>query len=77
MELFIGILQVSGFYLALPILVGFMIVGSLQLSRRFRVGARVKYTTAGPACSTNADCPEGYVCQSGVCVPVANVASSS
>ena len=67
LETVLGILQGVAFFIALPVLIGFMIIGSLLLWARFKAGAK---TFAELVCSTNADCPKGYVCENGVCIPV-------
>ena len=67
LETVLGILQGVAFFIALPVLVGFMIIGSLLLWARFKARAK---TFAELVCSTDADCPKGHVCENGVCVSV-------
>ncbi len=68
METALAVLLTLVIYIALPALVGFTIVGFFLLWWR-RV--RAKVGIAELVCSTNADCPSGYVCAGGCCIPAA------
>ena len=62
----LAILLVLGIIIVLPALVGFAIVGFFILRNR---RARAKWVVAQLVCRVDADCPSGYVCSNGVCVP--------
>ncbi len=66
MEIALAILQVLGIYIALPILMGISIAGLFLLWQRSTSAKRV---AVGMACSIDADCPPGFVCINGRCVP--------
>ena len=66
MEVTLGILQVLGITIVLPTLVGFGIVGFFIMSDR---RARWRRHVAQLMCRIDADCPPGYFCSNGVCVP--------
>lgn len=66
MELILGMLQVVGIFILLPAFVGFTIVAFFQ---PWKHKARIEKSIAELACSVDADCPPGYVCVSGRCVP--------
>ena len=66
MELLLGILQALGIFIVVPALVGITVGGSFMLRDR-RV--RTRSGVGQPTCSVDTDCPEGYVCRDGVCVP--------
>ena len=66
MELTLGILQGLGIFAALPFLIGIIIaVPFLLWNRR----ASVKQDIITLVCSINADCPPGFLCLNGHCVP--------
>ncbi|OGN91152.1 MAG: hypothetical protein A2158_05475 [Chloroflexi bacterium RBG_13_46_14] len=51
------------FYLVLPVLIGLgIILIYFQVTRK-------KTEQASLTCSINTDCPSGYVCAGGICVP--------
>ena len=66
MEVVLGILQGLGIFLVVPIVIGLFVGGSVILWR-MRKRARVEFFEN--VCSIDTDCPPGYVCESGVCVP--------
>ncbi len=66
MEQIVGIFQAIGIFIALPALIGFIIVRSFLLWDR---RARPKYGVSKLACTINTDCPTGFVCMNGHCVP--------
>jgi Cys-rich repeat protein len=66
MELTLGILQGLGIFAALPFLIGIIVVGPFLL-RDSRASAKQDITTL--VCSINADCPTGFVCIDGYCMP--------
>lgn len=66
MELTLAILLVLGITIVLPALVGFAITGSFLL---WGHKASAKGVEAQFVCRVDADCPSGYVCSNGVCVP--------
>ncbi len=59
-------LLIIAIYVVLPALLGMVIVGFFLL-RQHRVNAKLSSTEL--ECSTDADCPPGYVCVGGHCVP--------
>ncbi len=65
MEQIVGVLQAIGIFVALPTLIGFIIVGSFLLWDR---RARLKHGVSELACTINTDCPPGFVCVNGLCV---------
>ena len=66
MDQIVGIFQALGIFIALLALIGLMIVGSFLLWDR---RARLKYGASELACTINTDCPTGFVCVNGHCVP--------
>jgi hypothetical protein len=66
MEMTLGILLGLGIFVVLPSLIGIMIVGPFLISNR---RARFKQGIRALVCSVNADCPPGFVCIDGHCVP--------
>jgi len=66
MEVVLGILQVLGIFLVLPALVGVVIAGLFILSGR---RASATHGIGQLMCTVDADCPDGYVCRNGFCVP--------
>ncbi|MBI4333449.1 MAG: hypothetical protein HY673_19460 [Chloroflexi bacterium] len=70
---------VSGFFLALlvvvsvPVIVGFGVPLAFLFGAGFglqRIGRKVSRVAAGLACRLDADCPPGHACVNGVCVPL-------
>jgi hypothetical protein len=74
METMLAVLMVLGVYIMLPAIIGFIIVGSFMLWEHWAIRkvAHVEKQASQPlmVCSTDADCPLGYVCMGGRCVPV-------
>jgi len=68
MEHFSAFLVAIGIFLLAPALMGFGIIGTVRLVRPGREAARRKVRAS--VCSVDADCPEGYECRDGVCLPV-------
>ncbi len=66
MELILGILQVLAIFVVMPVLVAIVIVASLPLWDR---RASKKQSVVELVCSIDADCPPGFVCANGYCVP--------
>ena len=66
MELTLGILQVVAIYIVPFAVVGFVIAGFFLLWDR---RASSKRRVAQLVCRLDTDCPSGYVCRNGVCVP--------
>jgi len=69
-EVILAILQVLGIFVVLPALIGLAIVGSVLSWERFKETR--KQPVAGLACRVDADCPPGYVCRNGVCLPASS-----
>jgi hypothetical protein len=66
MEQLVGVFQAIGFLIVFPSIIGFIIVGSFLIwSRR----ATAKRDITSLVCSVNSDCPPGFVCVNGHCVP--------
>ena len=68
MEIALGILQGIGIFLVGPIIFG-LLIGGIVVLWSFRKAKRVEVFDI--ACSLDIDCPPGYVCDNGVCVPLA------
>ncbi len=66
MEL-LAILLAIAIFIVLPVVIGFGILGLLKIKERGR--ATGKRDAAWLACSMDADCPQGYICSDGTCVP--------
>ena len=66
MEL-LAILLAIAIFIVLPMVIGFGILGFLKIMERGR--ATGKRYVAWLVCSADADCPQGYVCSNGTCVP--------
>ena len=66
MELMLATLQFLAIIIVLPALIGMVIVGFFLLANR---RARAKRSVVQLVCRLNTDCPPGYVCSNGVCVP--------
>ncbi len=66
MELAAGILQGLGIFVVVPALIGIIVAGSFLLWDR---RASVKQGVRELACAINADCPPGFTCVNGYCVP--------
>ncbi|RJQ39107.1 MAG: hypothetical protein C4555_03915 [Dehalococcoidia bacterium] len=67
MEYLLAALQVLGIFVVAPILVGLTIVKTLEFW-----GLRtVRRASSNLTCSVDADCPQGFVCVGGRCIPLA------
>ncbi len=69
MELSAGILQCLMIFVVFPAIVALIIIGSVQLWCGFRASRRKTQGAGWQTCSIDTDCPPGYVCRNGVCVP--------
>ena len=66
MELLLALVQVLAIFIALPALAGIVIATPfLWWNRRVSVIQGI----AQMVCRVDTDCPLGYVCRNGVCVP--------
>jgi len=65
MDIGLVILQILLIFVMLPAIIAYAIVGFLVLWNRFRT-ERADFLAL--TCTVDADCPDGYVCQNGVCV---------
>lgn len=74
MECTLGILQCLGFYVILPVLVGLIIIASSFLFQRLKtkMAGNINVSIDNLVCSIDADCPTGYICLNGQCVPQNN-----
>ena len=63
METFLAILLVLAIHVGIPTIIGFAIVGGVVQAER------AKLQTRELVCATDADCPPGYVCIGGSCLP--------
>ncbi len=63
----LAILLAIAIFIVLPVVIGFGILGLLKIKERGR--ATEKWDIAWLACGVDADCPRGYVCSNGTCVP--------
>jgi len=66
MDMLLGILQGLGIFVVGPLLVGLMAAGLVTLWGR---KASARRGIGQLACTVDADCPDGYVCRDGICVP--------
>ncbi len=66
MDMLLGILQGLAIFAVGPVLVGLSVVGFILLWG-LRADAQKK-NIRQLTCSTDADCPEGYICQDGICI---------
>ena len=66
MEATLAILLAVAIFIVLPALIGFVILGAIRVAKRSKVNEK---QVAGIACGIDADCPEGYICSKGACVP--------
>ena len=66
MERILAVLLVGVVFIALPALVGFAIAGFFLLRQRM---VRVKLGITELLCAVNTDCPQGYICVNGRCLP--------
>jgi hypothetical protein len=66
MEQIAGIFQAIGIFIVFPSIIGFIIVGSFLIWHR-RTSTKRNITNL--VCSINSDCPPGFVCVNGHCVP--------
>lgn len=67
----LAILEVLGFFVVLPIIIGLIIISLVMIVERSRrkMPGRIKETIDNLVCSIDTDCPTGYVCSNGKCVP--------
>ena len=76
METILAMLVVSGIFMGIPTVVGFAIAGVYILTRREARTAKrstALHETEAPGalvCALDADCPPGYWCVGGRCVPL-------
>ncbi len=71
MEVVILVLQVLGIYVLLPVMIGTAIIAIYVASRSIRSVSRESSQIGLDSliCSIDADCPIGYICINGQCVP--------
>ena len=70
MEVLLGCLQALGAMVVAPALIGLSTLGvvkAVEATQRSKATERLDVTTL--VCRVNADCPQGYACRDGVCVP--------
>ena len=74
MENILGILQGLGFFVVLPVLVGLIIISSSIMFQQLKtkMAGNIKGSIDNLVCSVDADCPTGYVCINGQCIPQNN-----
>lgn len=63
MEILLAILSALAIHVGIPAIIGFAIVGSIIQAEKAKLLTRVL------VCATDADCPPGYICAGGRCVP--------
>lgn len=66
MELILAILVVLAIHVGVPTVIGFVIVGILAWCERSVAHQKRRRQLV---CTVNADCPLGYICVNGCCVP--------
>ena len=66
MELVLGILEGLAIFVVAPVFVGAVVAGGFIVWDR---RARKDHSIEQLACSIDADCPAGFVCKNGVCIP--------
>lgn len=67
MGVLLSFLLVIGVSVAAPAFIAFGVVGAFRLGERRR--ATEKREVVGMVCRVDADCPPGYTCRDGSCVP--------
>lgn len=74
MESILGILQGLGFFVVLPVLVGLIIISSSIMFQQLKtkMAGNIKESIDNLVCSIDADCPTGYICMNGRCIPQNN-----
>lgn len=71
MVAFITVLEVLGIFVIVPIIIGLIIISLVMIIEQAKHKAPGKLTgkIANLVCAIDTDCPEGYVCINGKCVP--------
>ncbi|MFC1948443.1 hypothetical protein ACFLXY_11060 [Chloroflexota bacterium] len=74
MEGIFGILQGLGFFVVLPVLVGLIIISLSMIFQQLKtkMAGNIKESIDNLVCSIDADCPTGYICMDGQCIPQNN-----
>ncbi len=67
MGVLLTVLLVIGVTVLVPAIIAFGISGGFTFSERRRVTEKRK--APGRVCRLDVDCPGGYICEDGVCVP--------
>lgn len=67
----LAILEVLGIFVVLPIIIGLIIISLVMMVERSRnkIPGKIRETVDNLVCSIDTDCPTGYVCMDGKCVP--------
>jgi hypothetical protein len=70
---YLAVLQVLGIFLVLPIVIASSIISFVLIFGivKRKVTGSIKESIEVLVCSIDADCPEGYLCVGGKCVPQA------
>jgi len=66
-----AILEVLVVYVIIPIIICLIIISLAQIVGRSRnkMPGKIGKTIDNPVCAIDADCPTGYVCEDGKCIP--------
>ena len=65
------VLEVLGIFLVIPIIIGIIIISLVMTVDRIKqnMTGSIKVSVENLVCSVDADCPEGYLCIGGKCIP--------
>ena len=68
---FFTVLQVLGIFFVIPLIVAFLIITLALILGKIKgiITGSIKESIEVLVCSIDADCPEGYLCIGGKCVP--------
>ncbi|MFC1948528.1 hypothetical protein ACFLXY_11495 [Chloroflexota bacterium] len=68
---FIAVLQGLGIFLVLPIIIASIIISLVMIAERIKqnMTGSIKESIENLVCSIDTDCPEGYLCIGGKCIP--------
>ena len=70
----LAVLEGIGFFVVIPVLVGVIIISLYFIYQQLRTkfAGNIKESIENMVCSIDTDCPPGYICINGKCVPQYN-----
>ena len=71
MVAFVTVLEVLGIFVVVPIIIGLIIISLVMIIEQVnhKTPGKITEKIANLVCAIDTDCPEGYVCINGKCVP--------